>query len=40
MKVIDLLAEDGFLNAALAQRLKKSVGLRNLAIHNYDAIVW
>lgn len=39
-KAFDLLAQDGFLNDALAQRLKKSVGFRNLAVHNYDAINW
>jgi len=39
-KAFDLLAQDGFLDAPLAQRLKKSVGFRNLAVHNYDAINW
>ncbi len=39
-KAFDLLAQDGFLDDALAQRLKKSVGFRNLAVHNYDAINW
>lgn len=39
-KAFDLLAQDGFLGDALAQRLKKSVGFRNLAVHNYDAINW
>ena len=24
----------------LAQRLKKAVGFRNIAVHNYDAINW
>ncbi|MFG3502399.1 DUF86 domain-containing protein [Pseudomonas sp. NPDC047963] len=39
-KAFDMLAEEGFLNVELAQRLKKSVGFRNLAVHNYDAINW
>jgi len=39
-KAFDLLAQDGFLDDALAQRLKKSVGFRNLAVRNYDAINW
>lgn len=39
-KAFDLLAQDGFLDDALAQRLKKSVGFRDLAVHNYDAINW
>lgn len=36
----DLLAENGLLDKALAMRLKKSVGFRNIAVHNYQAIDW
>ncbi|UNG20554.1 type VII toxin-antitoxin system HepT family RNase toxin [Stutzerimonas zhaodongensis] len=36
-KAFDMLAEDGFLDVALAQ---ESVGFRNLAVQNYDAINW
>lgn len=28
------------IDAALAQRLKRAVGFRNIAVHNYDAINW
>ncbi|MGE6531807.1 type VII toxin-antitoxin system HepT family RNase toxin [Pseudomonas sp. NPDC077382] len=37
-KAFDMLAEEGFMNVALAQRLKRSVGFRNLAVHNFDVI--
>lgn len=36
----DLLAETGMLDKALAMRLKKSVGFRNIAVHNYQVIDW
>jgi len=39
-QAFDALAEAGLIEAALASRLKKAVGFRNLAIHNYDAIDW
>ncbi|WP_312963327.1 type VII toxin-antitoxin system HepT family RNase toxin [Stutzerimonas nitrititolerans] len=39
-KAFDLLAQEGLLETELAQRLKKSVGFRNLAVHNYQAIDW
>lgn len=39
-KAFDLLAQEGLLDTELAQRLKKSVGFRNLAVHNYEAIDW
>ena len=39
-KAFDLLAQEGLLETELAQRLKKSVGFRNLAVHNYEAIDW
>ena len=36
----DILAQAGILSVELAGRMKKAVGFRNLAIHNYDAINW
>jgi len=36
----DRLAEMGVLDETLARRLKKAVGFRNLAIHNYGEIDW
>jgi len=39
-KALELLAQEGLLDTELAQRLKKSVGFRNLAVHNYEAIDW
>ena len=34
------LAQEKLLTAELAERLKRAVGLRNLAVHNYEAINW
>lgn len=34
------LASAGWIPDGLAARLKKSVGFRNLAVHNYGAIDW
>ena len=39
-QAFDRLAEAGRLSPALAQRLRKAVGFRNLAVHNYAAINW
>ncbi|MBB3104140.1 type VII toxin-antitoxin system HepT family RNase toxin [Azomonas macrocytogenes] len=39
-RAFELLAQENLLDPALAQRLKKSVGFRNLAVHNYEAINW
>lgn len=39
-KAFELLAQEGLLDTELAQRLKKSVGFRNLAVDNYEAIDW
>jgi len=36
----DVLAQNNVLSQDLAIRLKKSVGFRNIAVHNYDAINW
>ena len=39
-QTFDLLAQQGVLGPELAKRLKKSVGFRNIAVHNYDSINW
>jgi len=39
-QTFDLLAQAGVLNLPLAASLKKAVGFRNIAMHNYDAIDW
>ena len=39
-QTFDLLAQAGVLTAALANNLKKAVGFRNIAVHNYEAINW
>ena len=39
-QTFDLLAQAGLLTTALALSLKKAVGFRNIAVHNYDAINW
>lgn len=36
----DLLHEAGIIDADLAMRMKKAVGFRNLAVHNYDTVNW
>jgi len=35
-----LLAQEGVLNIELASSLKKTVGFRNIAAHNYESINW
>ena len=39
-QTFDLLAQEGMLNNALASSLKKAVGFRNVAVHNYENINW
>lgn len=39
-QTFDILAQSGLLTLALAHSLKKAVGFRNIAVHNYDAINW
>jgi uncharacterized protein YutE (UPF0331/DUF86 family) len=39
-QTFSLLAEGGVINDELAQRLRKSVGFRNIVVHNYEAIDW
>lgn len=36
----DLLAQEGLLRHELASSLKKAVGFRNIAVHNYETINW
>lgn len=39
-QTFDILTQAGLLDAALGLSLKKAVGFRNIAVHNYDAINW
>ncbi|MEF8729755.1 MAG: DUF86 domain-containing protein [Accumulibacter sp.] len=39
-QAFEALASTGLISPALASRMKKSVGFRNIAIHNYEAIDW
>lgn len=39
-QTFDRLAEGGVIDASLAERLKKAVGFRNIAVHSYEAIDW
>ena len=39
-QTFDLLAQVGVLSSELANGLKKSVGFRNIAVHNYGSINW
>ena len=39
-QTFDVLAARGVLPEALALRLKKAVGFRNIAVHNYERIDW
>jgi len=39
-QTFDLLAQAGVMPTALASRLKKAVGFRNIAVHSYEAINW
>lgn len=34
------MANAGAIDAALSERLRKAVGFRNLAVHNYEEINW
>ncbi len=34
------LSREGIIPGALADRLRKAVGFRNIAVHNYEAINW
>ncbi len=39
-QAFEALASIGLISSALASRMKKAVGFRNIAIHNYEAIDW
>ncbi len=39
-QTFDRLEQAGMLTATLALNLKKAVGFRNIAVHNYDVINW
>ncbi len=39
-QAFEALSNLGLISPALASRMKKVVGFRNIAIHNYDAIDW
>lgn len=39
-RAFDQLAEAGQIPTELALRLKKAVGFRNVAVHNYSSIDW
>ncbi len=39
-QTFDILAQSGLIETALAHNLKKAVGFRNIAVHNYDVINW
>jgi uncharacterized protein YutE (UPF0331/DUF86 family) len=39
-QTFDILASAGMIDKSLANRLKKAVGFRNIAVHNYENINW
>ena len=39
-QTFDVLADRQVISNELAVKLKKSVGFRNIAVHNYDSINW
>ena len=39
-QTFDILCDAGIISADLAARMKKAVGFRNIAIHNYESINW
>jgi uncharacterized protein YutE (UPF0331/DUF86 family) len=39
-QAFELLAQHQVIDAALALRMRKAVGFRNLAVHSYDSIEW
>ena len=39
-QTFEILAQQKVLPANMADQLKKSVGFRNIAVHNYEAINW
>ena len=39
-QTFELLGQKGILPGALATRLQRAVGFRNIVMHNYEAIDW
>lgn len=39
-KTFDQLAQAGFIPVELADRMKKAVGFRNVAVHAYETVDW
>jgi uncharacterized protein YutE (UPF0331/DUF86 family) len=39
-EAFERLAAEGYLEPEIASRLKKAVGFRNIAVHNYQTIDW
>lgn len=39
-ETFDRMAEAGLMDGQLAERMKKSVGFRNLAVHSYSRSIW
>jgi len=39
-QVFDALASAGVISSRLAERMRKSVGFRNVMVHNYDEVNW
>jgi uncharacterized protein YutE (UPF0331/DUF86 family) len=39
-KTFEILAQEGILSENLAANMKKAVGFRNIAVHNYERINW
>lgn len=39
-QTFDVLADMDVISSELAMRMKKAVGFRNIAVHNYEAIDW
>ena len=39
-QTFEILAQQNVLTVNVADQLKKSVGFRNIAVHNYEAINW
>lgn len=39
-QAFDALASAGVISTGLAERMRKSVGFRNVMVHNYDEVNW
>ena len=39
-QAFEVLAQSGIIDAELAVRMRKSVGFRNVMVHNYDDVNW